>query len=192
MLRRWIYLKNIEPFDEMHILQPDGSFIVDEKKDGKTTQEHRKGIDSIMEIIKNGQKVMPILVMDNENGTYERLDGFKRYMAHNELGKEIIECFICDRVECATQQRIPFLNGEMWCGKGGQPKEVYSLFEGGENPKPEDIKFLYNSQETRIEARENPAVRMKVRLFISVLCHLIPREEFYHKDTKKERIINIK
>jgi hypothetical protein len=38
----------------------------------------------------------------------------------------------------------------------------------------------------RIEARENPAVRMKVRLFISVLCHLIPREEFYHKDTKKE------
>ena len=49
----------------------------------------------------------------------------------------------------------------MWCGKGGQPKEVYSLFEGkqtGDEFDYEQIVFLYRSPDShglRIEVDEN-------------------------------------
>jgi len=157
MKRRWVYIKDIEPFDEMHQELPDGDFEVDATKDGQTTEAHKKSIESIKKILANGQKVMPILVAENGDGSYTRLDGFKRFMAQKALGRKTIECFICNREEVATQRRIPFGNGEMWCGKGGQPKEVFGLFEGteNENEHEHDITFLVNNGDFRIEVREH-------------------------------------
>ena len=157
MKRRWVYLRDIEIWDSMHHEESNEFGFTCNEGSGEEadTKRHREGVDYVKRVIESGQKVMPILVADNGDGTYTRLDGFKRCFAHKELGKEIIECFICDKVECATQQRIPYANGEMWCGKGGQPNKVFLLFEGEENENPENIKFLYNSPSFRIEIREN-------------------------------------
>lgn len=67
----------IQPYDEGH--KP---LAIDE--------EHRKGIDFIKSEIKRGVKIRPILV--NTDG--QRLDGFKRYTAHKELGIDVIDCII--------------------------------------------------------------------------------------------------
>lgn len=157
MKRRYISLDSLEIFDAMHMEQPDGSFVVDAEKDGQTTEQHRQGIEYIKKVLQNGAKIMPILVTDQENGTYLRLDGFKRCMAYKELGYKFIEAFICDRVEFATQRDIPFLHKEMKCFKGGQPKEVYPLFEGmehGEEFDYERVKFLFKGENLRIEVAE--------------------------------------
>lgn len=161
MRRLFIPLDRLDIYDEAHELQPDGSFIVDEKKDGKSTEDHLKGIEYIKSVIKEGKKTMPVLVVDNDNGTYTRLDGFKRCIAYKESGYKNIEAFVCDLEEYANQKRIPFLNGEMICFKGGQPKEIYSLFEGkqtGEEFDYDKITFLYKSENPsglRIEIDEN-------------------------------------
>lgn len=161
MKRLFIPLNKIQIYDEMHELQEDGSFIVDEKKDGKSTEEHLKGIEYIKSVLREGKKIMPILVRDNERGFYNRLDGFKRCIAYKELGYKNIEAFVCDLGEYACRKRIPFLDGEMTCFKGGQPKEVYPLFEGkqtGEEFDYDKITFLYKSENPhglRIEMDEN-------------------------------------
>lgn len=161
MKRIFIPLDKIDVYDEMHKLQIDGSFIVDEEKDGKSTEDHLKGIEYIKAVLREGKKIMPILVRDNQDGTYTRLDGFKRCVAYRELGHKNVEAFVCDTGEYANQTRIPFLNGEMICFKGGQPKEIYPLFEGkqtGEEFDYNKITFLYKSENPhglRIEMDEN-------------------------------------
>ena len=161
MIRRFIPLKQLEIYDEFHTLQPDGSFIVNKEKDGKTTEEHRQGIDYIKEVLKRGKKIRPVLVVDNEDGTFKLLDGFKRCIAQKELNYKNIEAFVCNQIEYSLCQRVPYDNGEMWCGKGGQPKEVYSLFEGKQTENEfnyNDIVFLYKSPNPdglRIEIDEN-------------------------------------
>ena len=161
MIRRFIPLKQLEIYDEFHTLQPDGSFIVNKEKDGKTTEEHRQGIDYIKEVLKRGKKIRPVLVVDNEDGTFKLLDGFKRCIAQKELNYKNIEAFVCNQIEYSLCQRVPYDNGEMWCGKGGQPKEVYSLFEGKQTENEfnyDDIVFLYNSPNPdglKIEIDEN-------------------------------------
>jgi len=161
MKRLFIPLNKIEIYDEMHKLQPDGSFIVDEAKDGKSTEDHLKDIEYIKSVLKRGKKIMPILVADNEDGTYTRLDGFKRCIAYKELGYKNIEAFVCNPAEYVNQKRIPFLDDKMICFKGGQPKEVYPLFEGKQNGEEfnyDKITFLYKSKNPhglRIEIDEN-------------------------------------
>jgi len=53
-------------------------------------------IDMLKEVIKQGVKIYPILVkpVDGKPYKYQRLDGYKRYMAIKELGFKEIECFI--------------------------------------------------------------------------------------------------
>ena len=159
MKRLWIPLDNLEVYDEMHVLQPDGSFQIDEAKDGQNTQQHIEGIKYIKGVLESGQKIRPILALDNEDGTFTRLDGFKRCMANVELHKAFIEAFVCDQEEYRQRAVIPYHEGEMWCGKGGQEKEQYGLFEGGEKESFDygAIDFLYkapNADELRIEACE--------------------------------------
>lgn len=161
MKRFFIPLNLIEIYDEMHELQEDGSFIVDGAKDGKSTEDHMKDIKYIKSVIKEGKKTMPILVKDNDDGSYTRLDGFKRCVAYKEMGHKNIEAFVCSPEECANQKRVPFLESKMICFKGGQPKEFYSLFEGKQDGKKFDydkITFLYKSKNPhglRIEIDEN-------------------------------------
>jgi hypothetical protein len=166
MKRLFIPLGKIQIYDEFHRLQPDGNFEVDFKKDGKSTEEHRQGIEYIKSVLKKGKKIRPILVVDNEDGTFFLLDGFKRSIAYKELNYKNVEAFVCDRLEYFIrrdnpEETIPYDVGKMWAGKGGQPKEVYSLFEGKQTEgefKYDDLIFLYKSENPaglRIEIDEN-------------------------------------
>lgn len=158
MRRLFIPLANVDPFDWMHFPCGD-DFKVDAEADGQTTEQHKEGIEYIKKVIREGQKVRPILVADNEDGTYKRLDGFKRFWAQKELGEKFIEAFVCSAEEFRRTDIIPYGNGEMRCWHGGQPKEEHGLFEGGESEsfKYDDVEFLYKSPDgsgLRIEACE--------------------------------------
>lgn len=147
MRREFITLSNCEIGDQMHTLHPDGTFTVDAEKDGKTTEEHRKGIDYIKSVIQNGQKIRPILVRDNEDGTFQRLDGFKKAIAYKELGHKYVEAYICSMKEYEDARFYPLGDGEIRCWHGGLEKEVHGLFEGGEQPNFDYEKqgFLFRS-----------------------------------------------
>jgi hypothetical protein len=158
MTRKWIKVSEIEPFDYMH--QPDGrGFKVDEQKDGQTTEQHRAGIEYIKGVLKEGQKIRPILVADDGYGLYVRLDGFKRYWAHRELGEQFIEAFVATEEENRRVAQIKYGSGYIRAEKGGLPKETFGLFEGEAKEKfnYENTKFLYkspNSSGLRIELEE--------------------------------------
>lgn len=70
-------IDEIQPYDAGHL-------------PGICDDEHRAGIDYCKRLMATGHKIRPILV-SNEG---QRLDGFKRYMAHKELGFDLIECFV--------------------------------------------------------------------------------------------------
>jgi len=155
MIRKFISLDELEIFDGvMHIQRVDDTWFVDEEKDGQNTEKHIEGINFIKEILIAGKKTMPILAYEKDEGGYVRLDGFKRCIAHKELGYKTIEAFVCTEQEYIEQKRIPYLNSEMLCFKGGQFKEEFPLLEG--NSKEE--KILYWNGDVnglRIEAAEN-------------------------------------
>lgn len=154
MIRKFIPLDKTEIYDEMHQLQEDGSFIVDEAKDGQSTEKHLEGIKYIKSVLAEGKKIMPILVLDNEDGTYIRLDGFKRCIAYKELGYNVVEAFVCSQEEYRRALFAPFRNSQMRAWKGGQFKEDYGLHDG----YVEDEKILFwrgKIDGLRIEAAEN-------------------------------------
>ena len=76
-LYRDVPIDLIQPYDEGH--RP----LVFDK-------DHRNGIEYVKGLIISGKKIRPILV--NTDG--QRLDGFKRYMAHKELGLKAIDCIV--------------------------------------------------------------------------------------------------
>lgn len=151
MIRKFIPLKKLKIYDELHQIQADGSFVVDKDKDGQSTEEHREGIDYIKSIIKNGQKILPPLVLEDVLGDFIRLDGFKRCIAMKELGFENIEAFVCNEEEYRRAEYIPFRNGKMRCWKGGQFDDEngvkFPLLEGEEKPEfnYDDVIFLFKS-----------------------------------------------
>lgn len=67
----------IQPYDEGH--RP---MVFDEP--------HRKGIEHVKRLMIEGERIRPILV----DTTGQRLDGFKRYMAHVELNRKTIDCYV--------------------------------------------------------------------------------------------------
>lgn len=162
MKRLWLPLKNIQIYDEMHFQTPEG-WDVDVEKDGNTKEEHQVGIEYIKEQIRKSVKIRPILVAEDGYGGFIRLDGFKRCMAHLELQERFIEAFVCSEDEFRRQVRVPYLHGEMFAYKGGQPKEIYtSVAEGYEKEGDFDydkVEFLYKDDNRphglRIEACES-------------------------------------
>lgn len=161
MKRLYIPLKYVEIFDTVHRPSGDGDFIVDQSKDGKSTEEHKEGIEYIKGILKEGAKILPVLVKDNEDGTYTRLDGFKRCMAQFQLGYEYIEAFVCSKEEYRQAIEVPFRKFKMRAWHGGQDGDdgKFPLLEGGEQTefKYENTDFLYkspNPEGLRIEVAE--------------------------------------
>jgi len=74
---------------------PDGVawvqvLIIVRQINSKPGEDHKSGIARCKEMIKAGKKLRPILVASNG----QRLDGFKRYMAHKELGHKTIEVIV--------------------------------------------------------------------------------------------------
>lgn len=139
----------------MHIQSGDG-FVVNAEADGQTTEEHRAGVDYIKSVLQEGQKVRPILVAEDGYGLYIRLDGFKRYFAHKELGEKFIEAFVCTEDEHRRVEQIPYGDGFIRCEKGGLPKEKFGLFEGEAKEKfnYDDVIFLFKGKDLRIELDE--------------------------------------
>ncbi len=84
---KYVSLNKINPFDDCHTKVKDGFHV-----DGTQTAAHRKSINFIKKRILEGGEMRPILVMKMVNDTYERLDGFCRYWAYKELGKDKIPC----------------------------------------------------------------------------------------------------
>ena len=88
---------------------------------------HRGGIDLVKKLIQKGLPVLPILVKEIEdrdyilsmfrNNTkekyvYVRMDGFKRLIAHVELGLETIEAFIDQTAIRGGQHHRPWIENE--------------------------------------------------------------------------------
>lgn len=147
MKRIFIPLDKLNIWDTMHHDNGDGTYTVDKEKDGQDTQQHIDGVNYIKRVLQDGQKTRPILAYDKEDGTYQRLDGFKRARAHQELGYKYIEAYVCSLSDYMSQKRYPLGDSEVVCYHGGLPKEEYGLFEGGEDPTfdYENMKFLYKS-----------------------------------------------
>lgn len=159
MTRKYIPLRFLEIYDPLH-KWIDGKLWVDEAKDGQSTEKHLAGIEYIKSVLAKGQKVRPILARDNGDGTYTRLDGFKRCIAHLESGEEFIEAFVCTQDEYDRAEIFPYGDYELRAFHGGQEKEHFGLFEGDEkeNFDYDAVKFLYKSPDhagLRIELCEN-------------------------------------
>ena len=88
---------------------------------------HRGGIDLVKKLIQKGLPVLPILVKEiedrdyilsmyrkntKEKYVYVRMDGFKRLMAHIELGLETIEAFIDQTAIRGGQHHRPWIENE--------------------------------------------------------------------------------
>lgn len=111
-----IPLDAICPYNNSHKRTADGSF---ENESPAATQEHKDGIAWMVQEMKAGKKIRPIAVrpawhgrfprpQDKKSGNiWQRLDGFKRYMAHRELGREFIDCFIIDGDQPGCQHNQP-------------------------------------------------------------------------------------
>lgn len=166
MKRRWIPLKDLEIFDEMHY-QTDTGWAVNEEKDGQTYEEHRKGIEYIKELIAEGAKIRPILAVEHDENYFVRLDGFKRCIAHIEAGERFVEAFVFTDDEVREKKEFPYLHGTIWAGKGGQMKEVYSSVVEGYDQEGvfdyKDQKFLYKD--------DNKPHGLRIEVSESIHCH---------------------
>ena len=94
---------------------------------------HREGIELVKKLIQKGLPILPILVKEfddrdeilrmyrnnsdpfekqKERYTYVRMDGFKRLMAHIELGYKDIEAFIDQKAIRGGQNKSSWLEYE--------------------------------------------------------------------------------
>lgn len=85
----------IQPYDDGH--RP---MVFDE--------EHRSGISYCKGLIQGGKRIRPILV-DNRG---QRMDGFKRYMAHLELEIKQIECIVDPFAQMGGQSNQSMIDDE--------------------------------------------------------------------------------
>lgn len=122
---------------------------MDVVKDGQTTEKHIEGIDYIKQVLLSGQKVMPVLVKDTGDGTYLRLDGFKRCLAHIAAGRKYVEAFVVNSDEYgrAIEFKADGYNMRAWHGGQDGDNGKLPLFEGGEKPNfnYDEVKFLFKS-----------------------------------------------
>jgi hypothetical protein len=155
MKREFVYLKDIEEYDDIHKLV-DGKLQVNKKRDGKSTEEHLKEIDYFTKLLKDGVKLIPVLLKKDKK--FIKLDGFKRIQAHKKAGCKVIEAFICEKEDMGKS--FNYDGKELICKRGGQSyKRFNKIVEYGEPINQENsdgkINFLYRGKSIRLEYREN-------------------------------------
>ena len=94
-LKKWeqmIKIEEINPWDKHHFVDPKDWIAWNEKD----YLRHHDGIEKVKVGIKNGGEILPILVCEVKDlhFKYQRLDGFKRYMAYKELEFNKIPCYV--------------------------------------------------------------------------------------------------
>lgn len=97
-------IEDVQPYDAGH---KPGGFCLDAAVDDPT-REHEEGIKACMELIKQGKKIVPILVAPNG----QRLDGYKRYMAFKRLGHKEIEVFVDPNGKMGGQHKMDWVQEE--------------------------------------------------------------------------------
>jgi len=97
-----IKVDEIDPFDEAH-RQKEDYFDC-----GEDQQDHIDGVALVKHFMESGETIRPIAVTWNEKkNTFVRMDGFKRYWAHKELGKESILCYVLKEYIAGIQEELP-------------------------------------------------------------------------------------
>lgn len=91
--RLYINLTDIQPYDEGH-------------RPLAEDQEHREGIEYVKQLMREDKKIRPILV-DTQG---QRMDGYKRYVAHVEMDTGQIECIIDPNARMGGQHNQSFLD----------------------------------------------------------------------------------
>ncbi len=96
---------------------------------GWADESHTLGIEIVKGFIREGKRILPLLIRDfsidsdpercgrafNESAglplvyRYQRLDGFKRYMAHKELGYDRVECILDNESFPGGQHGMDFI-----------------------------------------------------------------------------------
>lgn len=155
--REYVWIDKINYWGGCHKLI-DGKLWVDEARDGKSTQDHLEGIEYLKNLINDGVKLFPVLLKDNLDGTYEKLDGFKRILAHKKAGCVIIEAFVCSPDDMGQETEYNGLKMRLW--GGGQNFKIFTNpVEYGESIEQKNndgkIDILYSSSNIQIEYREN-------------------------------------
>jgi hypothetical protein len=90
--KKIIPLDKINPYNNTHPIGFD-----------KTDKDHIEGIAKVKDLIKQGKKILPILVKPLPDGTFQRQDGFKRFIAFKELGYKEIECMVSNTAKLGGQ-----------------------------------------------------------------------------------------
>ncbi len=152
--RKFVKLDNIDVWDKCHTKKDDGTFDVWVEKDGKSLEEHLEGIKYFKKQLLEGNKILPPLVLEKEDGKYDKLDGFKRIMAYKELGVwDTIEVFVCNKR--SKENRVMCAGKEMVCKSGGQSHKRFKKSLEGDEGKPPKETILSRGKDIRLELREN-------------------------------------
>ena len=92
-------------------------------------EEHQKGVEAVKKEILRGRPILPVLVREFSNAMnpghcglpynakhglpthykYQRLDGFKRFMAYKELGYRSIDCYVDNAGFPGGQHKMPWI-----------------------------------------------------------------------------------
>jgi hypothetical protein len=162
-----IPLASICPYDPRHLRTVDGSFEAESPAD---TAEHEAGIAWIIEQMQAGRRPWPIAIRpawcghfsrpeDKRPGNvWQRLDGFKRHMAHKRLGLTAIDCFI-------VADNLP----------GCQHEHRAFLEEGEELPRGFPANFFMQAGEDRlslVNAEKQRYMMNQVELLRNGTIHL--------------------
>lgn len=115
-----IDLLDINPYDDGHPPTDEGWKQVDKAKEGiEKCQKayHDEGISIIAEGLKNQGEILPIAIRLTKftyfemELKYERLDGYKRYMAYEKLEMKKIPCYIFEGEEATPGMQYGM---ELW------------------------------------------------------------------------------
>ena len=107
IIRFMIPIEEINPYDRRH------QGVHEKWKRGPIDYDHHvEGIKIVKDGLQCGGQILPILITPvvGISYKYQRLDGFKRYMAYKQLEKEKIPCYVnkMAEVEPMRQDQMSF------------------------------------------------------------------------------------
>lgn len=120
---KMINIDDINPYDTVHREDKNSKYGYVCWNDQDVLQ-HEDGIKICMELIKNGYILLPPSVIPigkrdekysgpiKESHKYQRLDGFKRYMALKRLGHKNILCHVYEKAEPGNQRYKTLIVGQ--------------------------------------------------------------------------------